>query len=83
MIDEIIDEIIEYLMKSHQFYKLMIDRVTVLDLDDQGGKGEIVTIISQYCINECQFITFKGLSTTFEASTNVSFDTGLLTFVIC
>ena len=34
--------------------------------------------ISQ-CINECQFITFEGLSTTFKASTNVSFDTGLLT----
>ena len=23
-------------------------------------------------INECQFITFEGLSTTFKASTNVS-----------
>ena len=31
-------------------------------------------------MNECQFITFKGLSTTFEASSNVSYNT-LRTFV--
>ena len=34
-------------MKSHQFCKSIIDRVTVLDLDEQGGKGEIVRKISQ------------------------------------
>ena len=31
--------------------------------------------------NECQFITFEGLTTTFEASTYVSFDTDLFIFV--
>ena len=30
---------------------------------------------------QCQFITFKGLTTIFKASTNVSFDTDLLIFV--
>jgi len=34
-----------------------------------------------YCINECQFLTFEGLSTTFEASNKCLYDTSLLILV--
>ena len=32
-------------------------------------------------INECQFSNFEGLPTTFKGSSNVSYNTTLLTFV--
>jgi len=44
----------------------------------QHDKHFIIHVHTNQYINECQFITFEGLSTTFEASMNVSFDTSLL-----
>ena len=38
-------------------------------------------VSKNWFINQSQFITFKGLTTTFKVSTNVSFDTDLLIFV--
>ena len=45
------------------------------------SRFNILVAHTRACINECQFLAFKGLSTTFNGSMNVSLNKDLLTFV--